>query len=87
MNLEARNVTKIWELLSGAALSSLGSARASRATASPARADGVPPVADFSICRTLRRGAAMSTRGRVRSLEKDIVVLTIVPNARAEATR
>ena len=39
----------------------LGSARASRA------GDGVPAIANFSLPRALQRGAAMSTRGRVRS--------------------
>src|SRR6266550_6149987 len=38
----------------------LGSARASRA------GDGALAIANFSLLRALRRGAAMSTRGRVR---------------------
>src|SRR5438270_744067 len=42
----------------------LGSARASRA------GDGALAIANFSRPRTLRRGAAMSTRGRVRSPER-----------------
>jgi hypothetical protein len=44
----------------GWARTCLGSARASRA------GDGAPAIANF-LSGTLRRGAAMCTRGRVRS--------------------
>src|SRR5438874_3618517 len=55
-----------------ASRANLGSARASRA------GDGAIAIANFSLSRTLRRGAAMGTRGRVRSPENTAMFVVVL---------